>query len=122
MTAGGFGRRASWYGRVKPPDSSIASRSARLNTQFAIAPRPGRQTGRRKRAGGTHRPRANHPPDQPDIASSAMPFVRGPINPIADMTIAIAAAINTNTPAVPNPFNTAAIAKDVKIAENRLHE
>lgn len=57
-----------------------------------------------------------------EIASSAMPFVRGPIRPIAAITIAIAPAMNTNTPAVPKPFSTAAITNDVKIAEKRLHE
>lgn len=59
---------------------------------------------------------------QRDIASSATPFVRGPISPIDAITIAIAPAMNTNTPGVPNPFSTAAIANDVKIAEKRLHE
>jgi hypothetical protein len=57
-----------------------------------------------------------------EIFSSSMPFVRGPINPIASITISIAHAMNTNTPVVPNRFNTAAIRKAVKMAENRLHE
>lgn len=57
-----------------------------------------------------------------EIASSATPFVRGPISPIAAITTAIAPAMNTNTPAVPKPFSTAAITNDVKIAEKRLHE
>lgn len=57
-----------------------------------------------------------------EIASSAMPLVRGPISPITAITTAIAPAMNTNTPAVPKPFSTAAIANDVKIAEKRLHE
>lgn len=57
-----------------------------------------------------------------EMASSAMPFVRGPMNPIAAITITIAPAMNANTPKVPKPFSTAAITNDEKIAEKRLHE
>lgn len=57
-----------------------------------------------------------------EMVSSAMPFVRGPMNPIAAITIAIAPAMNANTPNVPKPFSTAAITNDEKIAEKRLHE
>lgn len=57
-----------------------------------------------------------------EMVSSAMPLVRGPINPIAAITITIAPAMNANTPNVPNPFSTAAITNDEKIAEKRLHE
>ncbi|KGS21374.1 hypothetical protein X941_5601 [Burkholderia pseudomallei MSHR5569] len=77
---------------------------------------------------GARRPARRYPAHasartrQRDIASSATPFVRGPISPIDAITIAIAPAMNTNTPGVPNPFSTAAIANDVKIAEKRLHE
>ncbi len=57
-----------------------------------------------------------------EMASSAMPLVRGPMNPIAAITITIAPAMNANTPNVPKPFSTAAITNDEKIAEKRLHE
>lgn len=57
-----------------------------------------------------------------EIASSAMPRVRGPMNPIAAITITIAPAMNANTPNVPKPLSTAAITNDEKIAEKRLHE
>ncbi len=57
-----------------------------------------------------------------EMVSSAMPFVRGPMSPIAAITIAIAPAMNANTPKVPKPFSTAAITNDEKIAEKRLHE
>lgn len=57
-----------------------------------------------------------------EMASSAMPFVRGPMSPIAAITITIAPAMNANTPNVPKPFSTAAITNDEKIAEKRLHE
>lgn len=57
-----------------------------------------------------------------EMASSAMPFVRGPMSPIAAITITIAPAMNANTPKVPKPFSTAAITNDEKIAEKRLHE
>ena len=57
-----------------------------------------------------------------EMASSAMPFVRGPMSPIATITITIAPAMNANTPKVPKPFSTAAITNDEKIAEKRLHE
>lgn len=57
-----------------------------------------------------------------EMVSSAMPFVRGPMNPIAAITITIAPAMNANTPNVPKPFSTAAITNDEKIAEKRLHE
>jgi luciferase-type oxidoreductase len=57
-----------------------------------------------------------------EIFSSSSPFVRGPSKPIASITISIAPAMNTNTPAVPKCFSTAAIMKAVKIAEKRLHE
>ncbi len=57
-----------------------------------------------------------------EIASSAMPLVRGPIKPIAAITTTIAPAMNANTPNVPKPFSTAAITNDEKIAEKRLHE
>src|SRR5471030_814258 len=57
-----------------------------------------------------------------EIFSSSRPFVRGPINPIASMTISIAPPINMNTPVVPNAFNTPAMKNDVKMAEKRLHE
>jgi hypothetical protein len=60
--------------------------------------------------------------DYLDIFSSSRPFVRGPIRPIASITISIAPAINTNTPVVPKPFSTEAIRNAVKIAEKRLHE
>lgn len=67
---------------------------------------------------------ATHAPSaaQREIVSSAMPFVRGPISPIAAITITIAPAMNANTPTVPNPLSTAAITNDEKIAEKRLHE
>lgn len=77
-------------------------------TFHSTRPRPNRQRGRTGRYF--------------EIASSATPFVRGPISPIAAITTAIAPAMNTNTPAVPKPFSTAAITNDVKIAEKRLHE
>ena len=57
-----------------------------------------------------------------EIFSSSRPLVRGPIKPIASMTISIAPAMKTNTPVVPNSFNTEAIKNAVKIAEKRLHE
>ncbi len=57
-----------------------------------------------------------------EMVSSAMPFVRGPMNPIAAITTTIAPAMNANTPNVPKPFSTAAITNDEKIAEKRLHE
>lgn len=57
-----------------------------------------------------------------EMVSSAMPLVRGPMNPIAAITITIAPAMNANTPNVPKPFSTAAITNDEKIAEKRLHE
>lgn len=57
-----------------------------------------------------------------EMVSSAMPFVRGPMSPIAAITITIAPAMNANTPKVPKPFSTAAITNDEKIAEKRLHE
>ena len=57
-----------------------------------------------------------------EMASSAMPLVRGPIKPIAAITITIAPAMNANTPNVPKPFSTPAITNDEKIAEKRLHE
>lgn len=57
-----------------------------------------------------------------EMVSSAMPFVRGPMNPIAAITMTIAPAMNANTPNVPKPFSTAAMTNDEKIAENRLHE
>jgi len=66
--------------------------------------------------------RAPHPPLYFEIASSAMPLVRGPMSPIAAITITIAPAMNANTPNVPKPFSTAAITNDEKIAEKRLHE
>lgn len=62
------------------------------------------------------------PADYFEMVSSAMPFVRGPMNPIAIITITIAPAMNANTPNVPKPFSTAAITNDEKIAEKRLHE
>ncbi len=62
------------------------------------------------------------PADHFEMVSSAMPFVRGPINPIAAITITIAPAMNANTPNVPKPRSTAAITNDEKIAEKRLHE
>lgn len=67
---------------------------------------------------------ATHAPSslQREIVSSAMPLVRGPISPIAAITITIAPAMNANTPTVPNPLSTAAITNDEKIAEKRLHE
>ncbi|AFQ49606.1 hypothetical protein GEM_3213 [Burkholderia cepacia GG4] len=57
-----------------------------------------------------------------EIASSAIPLVRGPMNPIAAITTTIAPAMKANTPNVPKPFSTAAITNDEKIAEKRLHE
>lgn len=48
--------------------------------------------------------------------------VRGPIMPITIITIAIAPAMNTNTPVDPKYFSTDAIKNAVKIAEKRLHE
>lgn len=43
-----------------------------------------------------------------------------PIRPMASIAINIATAITLKTPTVPNCFRTAAIKKDVKIAENLL--
>ncbi|CAB3769130.1 hypothetical protein LMG29660_06277 [Burkholderia puraquae] len=75
---------------------------------------------------GTHAARtARHActsTDYFEMVSSAMPFVRGPMSPIAAITITIAPAMNANTPKVPKPFSTAAITNDEKIAEKRLHE
>ena len=48
--------------------------------------------------------------------------MRGPIKPIAAITISIAAAMNAKTPVVPKFFSTPAMANEVKIAENRLQE
>lgn len=63
-----------------------------------------------------------HRADYFEMVSSAMPFVRGPIHPIAAITTTIAPAMNANTPNVPKPRSTAAITNDEKIAEKRLHE
>ena len=59
---------------------------------------------------------------QCDIFSSARSRVGGPINPIAAITISIAAAMNTNTPATPNFSRMAAMKNELNIADNRLHE
>jgi hypothetical protein len=77
---------------------------------------------RSQRSASTHAAARARPAAYFEMVSSAMPFVRGPINPIAAITIAIAPAMNANTPSVPKPFSTAAMTNDEKIAEKRLHE
>jgi ribosomal protein S9 len=104
------------------PSQGVRARFQHTSDARIAASMRGGGAMRSQRSASTHAAARARPAAYFEMVSSAMPFVRGPINPIAAITIAIAPAMNANTPSVPKPFSTAAMTNDEKIAEKRLHE